>query len=433
MVRVIGVFDWRKAMLKSWETMPLASLVVAVAPLCVNCKSKITPPSAAEAKPQSQPAPALIRPVTLKTTETSYGRPVRADAFSPDMRHAAYLTGYGGKLIVVVDGVKGKKYDGLASGNMPGSLVVFSPDSKHVAYVAIRNQKSVLVVDGVEGKEYDHIYLGKTIFSPDSKIVPFMATRDGKRMFVVDGKEQNDTKGKWLLLSTDFNRFPYVREWDGQWIVIFEDASSKEYDGFNGRLPDERYLPYQGSQNIVFSPDTKRYAYVAGRFTKEVKRAIEAAGGLGELKRFSDIYRLNERDLHWFAVIDGAEGKEYDEVDKPVFSPDSKHVMYTAKSGQKRIVVVDIREGNGYDAIVGAVFSPDSKHFAYKAKRGDKWVAVLDGVEGKEMTMSQAPPSAPIRSILHTSPRGASRPSWSSMASKERNTSGFPGGRGGMR
>ena len=121
--------------------------------------------------------------------------------------------------------------------------------------------------------------------------------------------------------------------------------------------------------SLVFSPDSKRVAYLAGTSGKQI------------------------------LVVDGKEGKAYDETwgvngEHVVFSPDGRRVAYVATSGGKRVaywkdsggkqfVVVDGKPGQAYDEIASVVFSPDSQHVAYGAKVGDKWVVVINGKEGQ--------------------------------------------------
>ena len=52
--------------------------------------------------------------------------------------------------------------------------------------------------------------------------------------------------------------------------------------------------------------------------------------------------------------MDGAAGKEYDQIAKfgPVFSPDSKHVAYAARSGDKWVLVADAAESKGYGSFL---------------------------------------------------------------------------------
>jgi len=80
---------------------------------------------------------------------------------------------------------------------------------------------------------------------------------------------------------------------------------------------------------LIFSPDSKHFAYVA--WQKVVCRS------------------------RW-------RGKEYDGIVEGslIFSPDSKHLAYVAVRGKRWFVVVDGKEGKEYDGIAKGtpVFSP---------------------------------------------------------------------------
>ena len=132
-------------------------------------------------------------------------------------------------------------------------------------------------------------------------------------------------------------------------------------DGIEGEKYD---IIMEGS--LVFSPDSKRVAYVATEY-------------LG--------HDYLVRSKQQFAVVDGIEGEHHDGVVKGslTFSPDSKRVAYTAKRGRLQFVVVDGEEGQYYDEVVkgSLTFSPDSSRVAFLAKgRQGRWFAVVDGVEG---------------------------------------------------
>ena len=82
---------------------------------------------------------------------------------SPDGAHVAYEAQAGSKLVVVVDGKEGTRYDGIGKGTL-----IFSPDSKHLGYRAGLNNKQLVVVDGKEGPQYDRIVNaggGKIVFT----------------------------------------------------------------------------------------------------------------------------------------------------------------------------------------------------------------------------------------------------------------------------
>ena len=89
--------------------------------------------------------------------------------------------------------------------------------------------------------------------------------------------------------------------------------------------------------------------------------------------------------------MDEKEGKQYDGVIDPAFSPDSNRLAYVAFitgglfSADKWFVVVDGKEDKQYDGILGApTFSQDSQRVTYGAKKGNKWFAVVDGEDGPQ-------------------------------------------------
>ena len=109
------------------------------------------------------------------------------------------------------------------------------------------------------------------------------------------------------------------------------------------------------SESFTVSPDGRRVAYAA---------------------------RMGGKRM---VVVDGAEGKLYDNVAAPIFSPGGKRVAYGALMGDKRLVVVDGAEGKLYDGIGKGdpIFNPDGKRVAYGARMGNKQMVVVDGEEGK--------------------------------------------------
>ena len=87
-------------------------------------------------------------------------------------------------------------------------------------------------------------------------------------------------------------------------------------------------------------------------------------------------------------VLDGVEQAEYDEkVVNLYFSPNGKRLAWLARQDGKQFMVVDGRKEKEYDRISGynffnmgsPMFSPDSKHLAYSAKKGLMFCIVFDG------------------------------------------------------
>ena len=282
-----------------------------------------------------------------------YDRIVHGPAFAPDSTRLAYSAKRGEKWAIVVDGVEQKAYSLPILRNpvfrtkirIPDELIsessflqpVFSTDSKHVGYGAMSGSfKAVVVVDGVEGKEYLQLASPPT-FSPDSKRVAYGAI---VRRSIVSGSCKA--------------------------VVVVDGVEGKEY-------------PLVTSPPI-FSPDSRRVAYAA--MVRGKAPCIVPGDFAG-----------THRGGKWAVVVDGVEGKEYDDVQDVGFSPDTSRLTYAARRDKKWVVVEEVVEGKEYDDIFLAnlaglasaqVLSPDGKHAAYMAKRGNKWLLVVDGVERKE-------------------------------------------------
>lgn len=272
---------------------------------------------------------------------------------SPDGTRIAYVTIDAGKVRVVIDGIPGTPYDGIAAGKP-----VFSPDSRRVAYAALQGTKQHVVVDGETGPGYDAIPEGSPLFSSNSAHVAYGAQRGSQWFVVVDhveGLPCSAIGSSGPTFSSTGERVAYSAVRNGRRIVIVDEAEQG---------------PYSKSGDLTFSPDGTRIAYWAG-------------------------YRDR-----WFVVTDGVPGRMYDGIHYPVFSPDSKHVAYSAErarpSGVQRLAVIDEVEGKPYDQIGGLgvkngfvyghtiTFSPNSNHVAYVARhRNGTQSVVLDEKEGK--------------------------------------------------
>ncbi len=118
-----------------------------------------------------------------------------------------------------------------------------------------------------------------------------------------------------------------------------------------------------------YSPDGSRMAFVAGSW------------GIGVTKSW--------------VVVDGLEGKKYDEhvpgqpsgfstISNLNFSPDGKNVAYVVTLEGKSFVVLNGREGTRYDSVNAVSFSPDGSRVAYFGRIGVKYFIVVDGTEGKK-------------------------------------------------
>jgi Tol biopolymer transport system component len=263
--------------------------------------------------------------------------------FSPDSRHVLHKARRGKNEFVVVDGVEGPPFAGIAYGLSP-----FSPDGKRVAYLArLSHNNYVLVGDGRPSKPYEHIeYITSSYFSPDSQHIVFAARKGEKVHVVLDGKESPACDGiaEMPVFSPDGKHMAYAaaRGWSATMIL----------DGVAGKKYGNIYHP-------VFSPDSKHLAYAAVRGLS----AFVVRDG-------------KEVPSHWLADLSRG-GIEI------VFSPDSKRLAYhLSVAGRASRVVVDGTNSMLYERIEhGSLkFSSDSRHVAYwAAPFSGEWRVYVDG------------------------------------------------------
>ncbi len=281
-----------------------------------------------------------------------------------------------------------------AQQDMFPSLQVVSADGRHVAYAAAYKKDC-----------------------PDISVYCIFV--DGKPIALPQGAELSN-----LALSPDGTRMAYVVYGPGK------TGARLVLDGKEG--PEFRSYKYGNvfADTLIFSPDGKRFAYVAKKepYPPHASSRVIGDGEAGaEFEQVANVTLspdsqrvayAGKTGKHWTPVVDGRPGAECDEIVGPIFSPDSRRVMYACKLDKKWSVVTDGQASPVYDDFVAgsidanaitvnadfspkehlfvagsvgrdqlytaADFSPDSEHLAYAAKRNGKWVMVVDGKAGDE-------------------------------------------------
>jgi hypothetical protein len=267
--------------------------------------------------------------VNGKAGETFDGVDLRSLELSPDGRHFAYAANdrtTGSQWFRVIDGQRRNAFEAL------GVSFSFSPDGKRFAYTGRRGQQWFMVVDGEPELPIEGVVDHSLTFSPDSQRVAYaVAKLDTRCYIVVDGKPGPVYDGIGLSQAPGLS----------------PATASAMHGYFLGGL----------SQGVLFSPDSRRLAYLARR--QLIKQTV---------------------------VLDGKpEGIEMAfMVSGMVFSDDSKRLAYGGRRGDKFFLVVDGEKGVDYDGLGYFGFSPDGRHIGYGAKKGDKFVIVVDGQERGE-------------------------------------------------
>ena len=105
-------------------------------------------------------------------------------------------------------------------------------------------------------------------------------------------------------------------EWSEKWVLVVDGQEQGRYEGLG---------------DIVFSPDSQRWACVA----------------------------LTSPGAFW--IVDGQAQPQYENVSGLIFSPNSQRWAHAADVDKRQSVILDGQELMKYDAVGDPIFSPDSQ------------------------------------------------------------------------
>jgi probable HAF family extracellular repeat protein len=196
--------------------------------------------------------------------------------------------------------------------------------------------------------------------------------------------------------SPNFNRVAFNAE---------RDDKKRRLAVIDGEVHPE----YLIVNDIIFSPDSSRYAYFAnlpdsGRelmcdngktgFTKGTCRDLQFTGDSRNLVWISadkPVTGLNGTlEMPASVFRDGKAGRVFGFIGTMRVAGASPAVAFTAVNNGKPIIVVNDEVIGVYDVLPdfpfgpAPVISPDGKRHAFAARRGNGWFIVVDGVEMEE-------------------------------------------------
>lgn len=331
--------------------------------------------------------------VIINSKEISLYEEVKDISF--DRHNSLSFSGYrDGMWHLVTEDNEGKGYESIVKlGALAGGQDIWrmAATGKSDTYKLIRNRDDI-------SEPIRHV---KAIFSSDRKHLAVTGFREDKAVIIVDGVERilgNDSDD----FDFDDNRPYFDKDGTLRFVKIFHENESTVVE-FNGKK-HSHYLSI-GSQ--VVSPDGKQIAYSASndpykdsmmvRNGKEGKRyriinnplfspdSTKLAYIVQNKQSGQNIFNRDEEKLESYAVVmDDKKERDYTGVYKITFSPDSSQLAYIAANNEGgRFIVINGREGKTYEEISGLSFSPDSKHYAFRAKADARWFVVVDGQEGE--------------------------------------------------
>jgi Tol biopolymer transport system component len=305
--------------------------------------------------------------------------------FSKTGLHFAVVVPKGSKSVVSVDGVEGPRFDRLDQ-----NLVVFSDDGLRHAYVAVTGTDAIVVLDGKEvaraPMEQGMVMLQEPKFSPSGKRFAYrhLDSVGAASRLVVDGKPgERYVFTQNLVFSPDDNRFAYL----GQKIP----------DDGTGRLNlvvDGKDVGHQGV-DPQFSPDNQTVVTVGHTPTDSVllmngKAGARAPSIRGVYMSSAGINLLvigKSRGNFGGGEFLGAggkkiEGSECEKIEWVKFSPNGKRYAALCSAGSSvKYLLIDGKKGESYAGITEFEFSPDSTRTVFLGRSNNGSYRVVDGEE----------------------------------------------------
>ncbi len=256
-----------------------------------------------------------------------------------------------------------------------------SPDLKHIGYVSRIGTTFRVWLDGVSEKSHKGVTRQSPFFSPQGNRLVYVAQEDDKMYVVVDGEEHDGYKqAGTITFSSDGSRLAYrVEDEKGRQMVVVDGEVGPRFD-----------IGITNAIGIVFSPDSKHFAYVGINqnnsciFVKDNKK-LRSVDKIDRIKFSPDskhvAYTAMEKG-EWFVVLDGKNGRKYKKISGLTFSPDSREIIYMAQKSRRPIIVRNEEEISDGLGVFFPTFSPKGKRFAYlKAEKNNVYHYVIDGKE----------------------------------------------------
>ena len=228
-------------------------------------------------------------------------------------------------------------------------------------------------------------------YSPDGKKVAYTErTRIGEQwsdsVYLNDKKMGKYDSSFYFFFSPDSKRFAYVAELDKQEFVVLDGQTGKKYTQISNLITP------------IFSPDSKNFAYVVDTDMAIHKGKHFLVLNGKESKEYDDIrdftFSKDSKNSAYiagnagkdFVVINGKEGKYYDSIGQGYLTNNSNllfttdnNIIYLASENGKNFLVVNDKEGEKYEDIWKIAVSSDGKSVAFFAKEGDKGYLILNG------------------------------------------------------
>jgi hypothetical protein len=214
--------------------------------------------------------------------------------------------------------------------------------------------------------------------SNDLRRIGFRVKQGRQQVAVVDGVRGKAYDSVGLpQFSPDSKRYAYLARNGASWFIIL-NGNQQEAAG-------------SGVHGLQFLPDNKNIMYVVKDGNREHVIMNTLKGNIYD-KVDENSFRFRSGHFAYIAwkgnkqlmILDGVEGTPYDRVGTPVFSNKDGHLGYTAKKNGAEFAVIDNKEGMPYDSVEAVIFSNNGQQYAYHVVHKGNEFVVTNGKEGNK-------------------------------------------------
>lgn len=277
--------------------------------------------------------------------------------WSPDRTRLAFVAVTEEGARAVVDGDKGPLYPSVRG-------LRFSPDGRRTAYIAATPEGERQVVDGVEGPVFPHV--GRVEFSDDGRVVVSVAGIEKGWAVAVDGRPgrvyEEIGPPVW---NRDGSLVAHVGRRGGRTVAVIGGEESAPADHLYRLIVGPRggwaHALLHGRTCVL----THNGREVARGPSRPAQLAIGADG--------SSLAWSESQDDRMRMVVDGRPGEWFDRVERPLYAPDGRTVLYTARTGADAWLVAGATRHGPMEPLTEPVFDADGRRAALAARLGDEF------------------------------------------------------------
>lgn len=329
--------------------------------------------------------------------------------YSPDSKSFAFYCrtwdNYSGTYSIINNAKISEQYSNIDDGS-----ITYSPDSKSLSFSIFKDDwgeysKKYLVKDGEEFGPYDE--LNSIWHSEDSTNFAFSARRGEEYLIVKNGKEivvDGDTASSIAPhFSEDDNRFAYWYKKNNKHILVVDGVESSPYEdvyasnflsGENGFV----FIGQKGGKDYLVIQSNKKW-----REVWPYDKISWAGYTYKTSSNFKHFVYLAEKDGKKIALIDGKPSKPYDQIpeflmlsrlysEEPewrfyynipqfIYSKTGEDLVFSARKGNKEILVKNGVEIDKYDRAYSPQLSSDGKNFLFLAEKNGQTILVKNDIE----------------------------------------------------